>query len=209
MDFIELPTTTLIEFTRIYLAMFYTIVAVFYTVKIIITQKKQLVDLVHPGERYCSTWWNHLTFRFFRASIWLICLTRVFFEGIDTYLVMFTPLQSFPIILLGLVLMTVGFGMTIVIHLSMGDKWRSGIDNTGPKQLITDGYFRRSRNPIFVCVAFSQLGFFLALPSLFTLICLLIGVVMLHRQIIAEEQHLTNVFANEYKTYTTDVRRWL
>ncbi|MDO7083503.1 methyltransferase [Pseudocolwellia sp. AS88] len=208
MDFIQSPSG-IIEFARIYLAIFYTCVALFYTVKIIVTQKKQLVDLVHPGERFCSTWWNHLTFRFFRASILLICLSRVFFEGIDTYLVMLTPLQTFPVIFVGIVFMTVGFGMTVVIHLSMGNKWRSGIDNTGPKQLITDGYFRRSRNPIFVCVAFSQLGFFLALPSLFTLICLLIGVVMLHRQIIAEEQHLTNVFANEYKTYATDVRRWL
>jgi protein-S-isoprenylcysteine O-methyltransferase Ste14 len=208
MSFIEsLPTIT--EFTRIYLAIFYSCVACFYTIKIIIAQKHKLVELVHPGERFSSTWWNHITFRIFRASIWMICLIRVFYEGVDNYLIMLTSLQTFPIILLGLILMTAGFSMTIIVHRSMGSKWRSGIDSQGPKQLITDGYFKRSRNPIFVCVAFSQLGFFLALPSVFTLICLLIGLLMLRRQIQSEELHLTKIFANEYRTYATDVRRWL
>ncbi|WP_426370099.1 methyltransferase family protein [Pseudocolwellia sp. HL-MZ7] len=207
MNFIESPSA-IIEFARIYLAIFYSCVALFYTVKIIITQKNELVELVHSGERFSSTWWNHMTFRFFRASIWLICLSRVFYEGLDNYLIILTPLQAFPIILLGLILMTVGFSMTVVIHLSMGNKWRSGIDTAGPQQLITDGYFKRSRNPIFACIVVSQIGFFLALPSVFTLICLLIGVLMLHRQILSEEQHLTTLFANEYKTYATDVRRW-
>ncbi|XPF94442.1 methyltransferase family protein [Colwellia sp. RE-S-Sl-9] len=199
----------IIEFTRIYLAIFYTCVAAFYTIKIILAQIKRPVELVLPGERFCSTWWNHMTFRFFRLSIWMVCLFRVFFEEIDNYLVMFTSLQTLPIIFTGITLMTLGFAMTIVVHRSMGDKWRSGIDLEGPKQLITNGFFKYSRNPIFLCVAVSQIGFFLALPSVFTLVCLIIGLLMLYRQILSEEKHLTKLFVNEYKIYTASVRRWL
>lgn len=202
-------TSSIIEFTRLYLAVFYSAVALFYTVRIITAQKSTNTGLVFPGERFCSHWWNHMTFRLFRASIWMVCVVRLFFPALDEYLGLITTFDNALVLILGNILLTFGFLMTIIIHFSMKQKWRSGVDPKGPDGLITDGFFKYSRNPIFVSVALSQLGFFLALPSLFTLVCLIIGLYTLFKQATVEEQHLAEIFPSNYKTYQANVRRWL
>ena len=60
-------TSAIIEFTRIYLAVFYTAVALFYTVRIITAKKNTHSELVFLGQPFCSHWWNHMTFRLFRV----------------------------------------------------------------------------------------------------------------------------------------------
>lgn len=202
-------TSAIIDFTRIYLAAFYTAVALFYTVRIIMTKKSSKTELVFPGARFCSNWWNHMTFRLFRVAIWLVCVVRLFVPALDEYLGVITSFENALVLITGNLLLTIGFLMTIVIHFSMKQKWRSGVDPKGPTSLITDGFFRYSRNPIFVSVGVSQLGFFLALPSLFTLVCLMIGLYTLYKQTIVEEQHLAEIFQNNYKLYQSNVRRWI
>jgi protein-S-isoprenylcysteine O-methyltransferase Ste14 len=202
-------TAEIIEFTRLYLAVFYSAVALFYTIKIITTKIIIHTELIFLGQRYCPNWWNHMTFRIFRAAIWMVCVVRLFLPALDDYLGLIPSLENTPMLLSGNILLTFGFLITIIIHFSMSQKWRSGIDPKGPKKLITDGFFSYSRNPIFVSVAISQIGFFLALPSVFTLVCLIIGLYTLYKQTIAEESHLSAVFPSEYTHYTANVRRWL
>ena len=239
------------EFTRFYLAAFYTFVAVFYTVKVLVnkhqnnrpssnqagiqlstrhdsqlntqhdsqlntqhgTQHNRLrenqKELIFTGERFCSTWWNHMTFRVFRASIWIICLARLFLPNVDNYLGLLFFSESFSIVLFGNILLTLGFMMTIIIHFKMGKQWRSGIDPSGPHNLITHGFYKFSRNPMFLSIALSQFAFFLALPSIFSLLCFIVGVMVLRRQILSEETHLLQHFPEQYKLYTVKVRRWL
>jgi len=202
-------TSAIIEFTRIYLAAFYTAVALFYTVRIIMTKKSTNTELVFLGERFCSHWWNHMTFRLFRVSIWMVCVSRLFYPEFDQYLGLITTLDNALVLIFGNFLLTFGFLMTIIIHFSMKQKWRSGVDPQGPLSLITDGFFKYSRNPIFVSVGLSQLGFFLAFPSIFTLICLIIGLYTLYKQAIVEEQHLGVAFQGNYQVYQNNVRRWI
>lgn len=199
----------LIEFTRCYLALFYTGVAVFYTYRIITKKKRDVVEVVFPGEPYCSTWWNHLAFRFFRALIWLVCVARWFFPTTDNYLGVLPALQQWPVILAGNALLTAGFLLTIAVHFNLEEQWRSGIDPQGPQRLRTDRFYRYSRNPMFLGVAIAQLGFFLALPSWFSALCLLVGLYTLYQQTLAEEQHLSTVFSEDYRQYRQQVRRWL
>ena len=202
-------TSAIVEFTRIYLAVFYTGVALFYTVRIITAQKATRTELVFPGERFCSDWWNHITFRIFRVLIWMVCVIRLIFPATDEYLDVITSFDNALVLLLGNVLLTFGFLITLAIHFSMKQKWRSGVDPKGPKALITDGFFKYSRNPIFVSVGLSQLGFFLALPSVFTFVCLIIGLYTLYKQTMVEEQHLITTFQDNYKVYQSNVRRWV
>ncbi|MEW6997989.1 isoprenylcysteine carboxylmethyltransferase family protein [Colwelliaceae bacterium BS250] len=202
-------TSEIVDFTRLYLALFYSFVALFYTVRIITVKKNTNQELVFTGERFCSTWWNHFIFGIFRASIWMVCVFRFYFPSIDDYLGMISSLENIPIIITGNVLITFGFLLTVIIHFSMGCKWRSGIDPKGPEQLITDGFYQFSRNPIFLCIALSQMGFFLALPSVFSLTCLIIGLYTLYRQTLSEERHLLEVFPSKYRIYLTKVRRWI
>ena len=196
-------------FNRVYLAAFFTFVAAFYTVRIIYMKRVLKRELVFPGAPFCSTWWNHMMFRFFRALIWMVCLLRAFFPSLDSGLGLIAPLQQPLVILTGDVLLTLGFAFTIGVHFVLGAGWRSGVDPAGPVQLKTTGIYGRSRHPMFMGVAVAQLGFFLALPSVFTLVCLGIGWVMLYRQALSEEQYLMQRFPDAYGRYAAQVPRWL
>jgi protein-S-isoprenylcysteine O-methyltransferase Ste14 len=62
---------------------------------------------------------------------------------------------------------------------------------------------------MFVCIAVAQLGFFFAMPSVFSLVCLTIGLYTLNSQTLEEEIHLSQKFPIEYATYASKVRRWV
>ena len=199
----------IIDFSRVYLAIFYTLVAAFYTSRIILMKRVHSNELIFPGERYCTTWWNHMVFRFFRVTIWGVCVLRLFFPDTDKYLGIFVSFQTQTVIVPGLLLLSFGFVATAAIHYRLGSQWRSGIDPNGPKRIVTSGLYKYSRNPMFVCVALAQFGFLLALPSYFSLVCLIVGLSTLYSQTKAEEKHLADVFPEEYNCYKQNVRRWV
>ena len=199
----------MVEFTRIYLAVFYSCVAAFYAIRITAKKRTGLQDVVFPGVSFSSTWWNHMLFRVFRLAIWMVCLFRYYFPTVDSYLGVITNLNIWPVVLAGNILLTAGFLITVFIHFSMGRQWRSGIDPCGPESLRTSGAYRFSRNPMFLSIATAQAGFFLALPSVFSGICLLVGLRALHNQALDEEAHLIKMFPKNYSHYKTHVKRWL
>jgi len=201
--------TDITEVARIYLAVFYSFVALFYTTRIILMKRSLKKELVFPGKKYCVNWWNHIIFRFFRALIWGVCLVRLYYPEIDYYLGIIETFNTPQIVTTGLILLTMGFVFTIVNHYKMGKIWRSGIDPNGPKELIQKGFYRYTRNPMFCFVALAQLGFFLALPSCFSATCLAVGLYTLNSQAKEEEKHLSKVFPVEYTKYSNQVRRWL
>ena len=91
----------------------------------------------------------------------------------------------------------------------MHEDWRSGIDDQHVSgHLLTDGPFGRSRNPLFLAVMTGQLGFFLALPSVFSLVCLVTGVLVIMRQAREEEKALARRFDEQYEAYCKRVPRW-
>ena len=53
-----------------------------------------------------------------------------------------------------------------------------------------------------------QLGLFLAVPSLFTLACLMLGVRTLVDQARLEEEHLARRFPAAFATYAAHVPAW-
>ncbi len=199
----------MIEFTRVYLAVFYSGVAAFYAFRITAKKRAGACEVVFPGAALSSTWWNHMLFRAFRVTIWMVCLFRLFFPGLDNYLGLYASLQLWPVVLAGNVLLTAGFLFAVFVHFSLGSQWRSGIDPAGPPRLRTDGIYRVSRNPMFLGVAAAQAGFLLALPSVFSSVCLVFGWYTLYRQTRAEEAHLLGQFPQDYRHYMGRVRRWL
>ena len=206
---LQINFADLFEFTRAYLAGFYTFVAVFYTVRIILLKRSITREVVFAGSHFGSTWWNHITFRFFRVVIWMVCVSRLFFPSLDEYLGLFSSLQNTWLILIGNAFLALGLISIMTIHYRLGVYWRSGVDPSGPDKIISNGVYRYSRNPMFLLVGFTQVGFFLALPSVFSLLCLIIGLYTLQRQVLAEEVHLSNKFSEEYADYCANVRRWL
>ncbi|MBM6550887.1 methyltransferase family protein [Marinomonas ostreistagni] len=202
-------TDTVLEFTRVYLACFYTFVALFYTVRIITFKRSSGLERVFHGQRYSANWWHHKIFGLFRVAIWMVCVWRVFFPSIDSYLGLLPGYENPWLLAAGDVCLTVGFAWAIKSHFALGQAWTSGVDNSLKHQLVTNGVYSKSRNPIYLGVLLAQVGFVLALPSVFSVVCLAFGVTTILRQTKIEEAHLERLHPESYSEYKQRVPRWV
>ncbi len=91
---------------------------------------------------------------------------------------------------------------------SFGRSFRVGIDMEHPDKLVTTGIFSFSRNPIYVAFAIILLGQFLIFPNWIFLVYTLAALWLFHRQVIREEDYLTQHYGQEYTAYCHRVRRY-
>ncbi len=78
------------------------------------------------------------------------------------------------------------------------------------KTLVTDGFYRITRNPMYVGMALGLMAVVIYLATWAALLALPLFVVALNiLQIIPEEDMLTRKFGPEYLAYKARVRRWL
>lgn len=193
-----------------FLAAFYTIVASFYTVIIKLKKSTSCSNtLVNMGKTHSLHWYNHVTFRVFRIAIWTACVVQVFLPEINYYLGLFDELLNPVVQTIGVSLMMMGFSLAIYCNLVLDKSWRSGIDQDSKPGLVTHLIYARSRNPSYLGVATSQFGFFMAWPTVFSLVCLLVGLIALRIQIHLEEQFLLDLYKDEYKMYIENVPRYI
>ncbi|MFB6248013.1 MAG: isoprenylcysteine carboxylmethyltransferase family protein [Salinibacter sp.] len=78
-----------------------------------------------------------------------------------------------------------------------------------PPDLITDGPFRISRNPIYVGHSLVHVGASFLIDSVWPLVTLVPLGVYLRRVVRREEKRLSALFGDEYDRYRRRVRRWL
>ena len=109
----------------------------------------------------------------------------------------------------GNALLALSFATIVMLDGRLGNDWRSGIDPVGPERLITTGALAVTRNPTFLCILAAQLGLFLSMPSVFTLICLIAGFTAVRAQVHLEERHLLERFGDACRAYQHRVPRWL
>ncbi len=197
------------DFTRWFLALFFLGVAAFYTVRILVAKRRIGVSPVFTGKPGTFHWATHTAFRVFRALILTVCLVRLAWPGFDRYLITYDILWHPVVLIAGSGLLLAGFLAVIAIHVYMGENWRSGARAEDRTRLITTGPFTLTRNPMMLCVITAQVGLFLALPSLFTLVCLVIGVWAVTAQVGVEERLLRKRFGVEYDDYIAHTPRWL
>ena len=197
------------DFTRWFLALFFVGVAAFYTVRIIVAKRRMHASPVFSGKPGTLHWATHTTFRVFRVLILGVCLARLAWPEIDRYLVTFDALWHPVVFFLGSGLLGASFLSVILIHFYMGEDWRSGTRTEDRNRLITTGPFTVSRNPMMLCVIAAQVGLFLALPSLFTLVCLVLGFWAVNAQVGVEERLLRQRFGEDYNAYAARTPRWL
>ena len=106
-------------------------------------------------------------------------------------------------------LLVVSIVWVVIAQIQMGKSWRVGIDTNARTDLVIQGLFRFSRNPIFLGMMVQLLGLFLALPDAVTLAILLAGYLLISVQIRQEENFLHQLHGEAYATYHGKVRRWL
>ncbi len=165
---------------------------------------------IRYGARWSATWWNRQVFNLFRTGILAVCIARIVWPtAVDPWLGIFPTLYQPSVLLTGLATMIAAYGGIAYVHAYMRQDWRSGIDEEKAEPLLTGGPFGRSRNPLFLAIILGQVGFFLALPSVFSLLCLIAGVTVLILQAGREELALQQLHGELYARYRALVPRWL
>jgi protein-S-isoprenylcysteine O-methyltransferase Ste14 len=98
---------------------------------------------------------------------------------------------------------------TVIAQAQMGLSWRIGIDKERRTDLVQSGVFRLSRNPIFLGMILTLVGFFALLPNAVSLAILTSGYLLIQIQIRLEEAHLAQSHGAAYLEYRRTVRRFL
>lgn len=194
-------------FTRHFLGSFFLLIGILFACRTLGLHARLGFSHINYGNAGSGTWWNRHLFNVFRAAILGVCLVRMVWP-IDPWLGVIGWLYHPAVLLSGVALLLCSFGLVSYLQAYMHADWRSGIDRENAPSLITSGPYARSRNPLFLAVMLGQFAFFLALPSVFSLVCLLVGAWVLRRQALAEEASLADHYGEPYSHYRQQVPRW-
>lgn len=96
-----------------------------------------------------------------------------------------------------------------VAVVTMKDSWRAGIAEDDKTEMIMGGIYQISRNPAFLGFDCVYLGLTLMFFNLPLLLCSVFAMLMLHLQILQEEQYLVKEFGDNYITYKNKVCRYI
>lgn len=198
---------------RAFLATFFICLGVAYSAKQAAMTARDGDARVHYGDTGSPQRLVRRIFNVFRTAIFAVMILRAPFPEIDPYLGAL-PVGVGALNYFGAGLMLIGLWIVFYAHNYMGELWRSGVQPLENWEhqvagLLQKGPFSRSRNPIFLGVIFTQTGFFFVFPSVFTAICLAVGVLVLNRQVRIEERDLEARFGPSYLAYVSRTPRWV
>jgi len=109
---------------------------------------------------------------------------------------------------IGAVLMLMGLAGLFWAYWAFGTAWRFGVDTQNPGALVTDGPFRFSRNPIYVAMELYIIGITLLYGTVVFFVFAAAGPVLVHYQILQEEEFLGRQYGAEYDAYRKRVARY-
>lgn len=140
----------------------------------------------------------------------LLALIHIAFSIVLTWLIPL-PVAVPPILRAsGLLLIILGFllGMGALIAFRSSRKIPHSHDSV--VRLVKSGIYRFSRNPVYLGFLLMQIGLPLNAGSYWGIIFAPIMIILFNRLVIEEEEkHLSHKFGNEYKSYSSKVRRWI
>jgi len=136
-------------------------------------------------------------------------LNYVFIEGNYKYLIPIKYLESNLIAYLGIFLGMFGLSFGFIAQLQMGDSWRLSLNENEKTDLVHQGLFAYSRNPIYLGYLISIIGFFMMMPNAISLCILSLSYVAIQVKIRLEEKYLIRINGIEYENYLARVRRWI
>ncbi len=148
-------------------------------------------------------------FKIVMAGLTAVVIIYAFAPDIYSFLLPVAWLEHRAIQLVGIVLLVLSLGWTILAQIQMGNSWRVGIDEKKQTALVQSGLFRFSRNPIFLGMIVTLFGVFLTIPNALTLLFLILGFVLIQIQVRLEEEFLGKIHGKEYEDFRRYVRRWM
>ncbi len=143
------------------------------------------------------------------VMISVIVLNYVFIENNYPYLIPITYFETITLGYIGIILSFTGLFLAFMAQLQMGDSWRLGLNENETISLIKHGLFKYSRNPVYLGILVSNIGFFLLMPNAVSLCFLALSYVSIEVKIRLEENYLLNTKGLAYENYLNRVRRWI
>jgi len=111
-------------------------------------------------------------------------------------------------VILAFILISLGFFISFIAIINIGKSLRVGL----PRSKIilkVHGVYKYTRNPIYLGIYLTNLGFFIASMNYLILIFTIIGIIIHHKVIVSEELYLENTFGRKYRQYKNKVRRYI
>lgn len=149
--------------------------------------------------------WFKILMALIPITIAIFCISSSFYKYLLPATFLISPLLQWS----GIVLCLLSLGWTIIAQWQMGKSWRIGIDEKYLAELVQSGLFGVSRNPIFLGMQVTLLGFFLLLPNAITFLVLLAGYLLIQIQVRLEEDFLFKQHGERYREYQEKVSRFL
>ena len=109
----------------------------------------------------------------------------------------------------GAVMLFGGIALFVVAVLDLGASWRIGIDEGSRPGLVTDGFYRFCRNPIFFAILIFLIGYTLLLPSRLSVLLLIGAFIGIRAQVLTEEAYLSRTYGDAYRAYARRVGRFV
>lgn len=94
-----------------------------------------------------------------------------------------------------------------LVHLK--DSWRVGVIEDQKTNLITNGIYGFTRNPYFLSYFLMFAAYTVLLQSLLLLSLSFMGILMVHKMILKEENYLVSLHGDKYLKYKSKVPRYL
>ena len=125
------------------------------------------------------------------------------------YLLPFWYLEHSILNMIGWGLLHISLLWIFIAQLQMANSWRIGIDYENNTELVKNGLFSISRNPIFFGILIADLGLFLVIPNALSLLIICLSWYAIQVQVRLEEAHLKQTQGTDYELYCKRVRRWI
>ena len=113
------------------------------------------------------------------------------------------------LVALGTLLAFAGIGLTWWSQLAMGESWRIGIDTGERTRLVTEGPYRRVRNPIYTGMVLFALGLCALIPNVASFAA--VGAAVATMDLFVrrvEEPHLRSMHGTAYAVWATGTGRF-
>jgi protein-S-isoprenylcysteine O-methyltransferase Ste14 len=110
--------------------------------------------------------------------------------------------------IIGWLFIACGTVITVAAQGQMGTAWRIGIDDR-PTDLVENGLFALSRNPIFSGMILTLIGAVLIAPALWSTFFASVTIMVIAVQVRFEEEHLAELHGERYIAYAQHVGRFV
>lgn len=134
----------------------------------------------------------------------MLCMLAIYFILPGTRLI------DFPFNLAGLPVFVFGAYMALAAKKAFQVSGTPMMPSANPGKLHTEGWYRYTRNPMYLGVSIGLLGFAILFSSFVNLLFPALFVVLVDRYFIREEEKLLiRSFGAKYQHYCGRVRRWI